>query len=710
MNLNTKIRFIIAIIYSIASYVVLGSVTGIWYIKAGNESAWLVTIVGYFIYELLSVFYFVKPQDTLATSISTILLLVTLDTEGVSNNSIIIKNIGLILSLVALLTSIINIYLNKQDVYPRINRITYVICQYIGSGKVLFFPVLLFCSIAYYNTNTVNYNAILWLNTFWVFVVLSQPLEVAFYLLNSHTKNSNLSLGKIIRIDNPNIVRIGLKEECSWMNNNYISKLADGKWIRIIPIAKQVQSDAILGTGIYCEFEEPIEKSLIKEISVGEIYQLDIKKTINEIVFNNETDDLEYVGYIIENSCINIVKIEVSTSIELEEGLILVIKQHNKKVYYQIIDGNTTEEIFQSNPKGKTIIKAYQLGMYTLEEGFRRYSWVPDMNTPVFLIKRENTEDVELSNNEIGFIPNTNIRINADFNDLVTYHCAILGVTGTGKTEFAFDIIRNNTYRNVKVICVDFTGDYKARLKDVSPTILGLNSLDCIELEKLIDDVETGAYGAPSEKKKFNSFLDKIKPNIIKQIDDYILSDTNLAIIELPEIATTRATLRITEMYLSNVFNWAKNNRNKKTIQIVLEEAHTIIPEKNMYTYDKVDTESVLSRLSQIALQGRKYGVGLMLISQRTALVSKTVLSQCNTFFTFNLIDKTSLEFLGNVYSNEHIESIKNLKKLQVLAFGKAVKSENPVIMEIPFDPSKKEASMKIGLEDEISNTENEME
>ena len=82
-----------------------------------------------------------------------------------------------------------------------------------------------------------------------------------------------------------------------------------------------------------------------------------------------------------------------------------------------------------------------------------------------------------------------------------------------------------------------------------------------------------------------------------------------------------------------------------------------------MYTRDRVDTESVLERLSQIALQGRKYRVGLMLISQRTALVSKTILSQCNTFFTFNLIDKTSLDFLSNVYSNEHIETIKNLKK-----------------------------------------------
>lgn len=705
MNLSTKKRVIITIIYSIASYIVLGGITGIWYIKAGNESAWLVSIVGYFIYDLLSVYYFVKPLDTLATSISTILLFVTLDVAGVSNIAIIIKNLGLILSIIALLVSIINISLNKMNKCSKINKITYVICQYIGSGKVLFFPVLLFCSIAYYNTNTYNISAIIWLNAFWVFIVIASPLELVFSLIDKQKKNNISFIGKIIRIDHPNIVRINLKDECNWISYNYFSRLADGKWIRIIPIEKQIQSETILGTGLYYECEEPTDRNLIKEISVGDIYQLEDKKTIGDIVFNNEINNIDFVGFIVENSCINAVNIEVTADIELEEGFILVVKQHSKNVYYQIIDGSTTEEMFLSNPQGKTIIRAYQLGIFSDIEGFTRYSWVPEMNTPVFLIKNKSSANEKLHDDEVGFIPNANMKIKADFNDLITYHCAILGVTGTGKTELAFDIIRKNVSRGIKVLCVDFTGDYKARLNDLAPTILGLKKTDCSELENLIDGVETGEYSAASEKKKFKEFLENIKPDIDKQIEDYLIAQTNLAIIELPEITTTRATLRITEMYLSSLFSWAKNNRNKKVIQIVLEEAHTIIPEKNMYTRDRVDTESVLERLSQIALQGRKYRVGLMLISQRTALVSKTILSQCNTFFTFNLIDKTSLDFLSNVYSNEHIETIKNLKKLQVLAFGKAIKSENPVIMEIPFDPSKEEASLKIGLEQESKNT-----
>jgi uncharacterized protein len=52
-----------------------------------------------------------------------------------------------------------------------------------------------------------------------------------------------------------------------------------------------------------------------------------------------------------------------------------------------------------------------------------------------------------------------------------------------------------------------------------------------------------------------------------------------LAILELTEISNTKATLRITELYLSTIMAWAGKHRQARKILIVLEEAHTIIPE-----------------------------------------------------------------------------------------------------------------------------------
>ncbi len=104
-------------------------------------------------------------------------------------------------------------------------------------------------------------------------------------------------------------------------------------------------------------------------------------------------------------------------------------------------------------------------------------------------------------------------------------------------------------------------------------------------------------------------------------------------------------------------------------------------------------SSAAIGRIGQIALQGRKYGVGLLLVSQRTALVSKTVLSQCNTYFTHALVDKTSLEYLSGVYSSEHVRAIPNLRFLEFLAHGKAVKSERPLLAKRDFDQKKADAS-----------------
>src|SRR5262249_34904320 len=86
----------------------------------------------------------------------------------------------------------------------------------------------------------------------------------------------------------------------------------------------------------------------------------------------------------------------------------------------------------------------------------------------------------------------------------------------------------------------------------------------------------------------------------------------------------------------------------------------------------------------------------LLLISQRTALVSKTLLSQCNTVLSFAMYDETGLKYLANVFSAQHVSAIPNLKRYQALALGKGIKSERPVIFQIAEDPAKKKASEEL--------------
>lgn len=76
--------------------------------------------------------------------------------------------------------------------------------------------------------------------------------------------------------------------------------------------------------------------------------------------------------------------------------------------------------------------------------------------------------------------------------------------------------------------------------------------------------------------------------------------------------------------------------------------------------------------------------------------ISKTILSQCNTFLTHSLIDQTSLNFLQSVYSSQHASLIPNLPNLHFLAFGKALAAERPIILRREFDQAKKDASDRL--------------
>jgi DNA helicase HerA-like ATPase len=117
---------------------------------------------------------------------------------------------------------------------------------------------------------------------------------------------------------------------------------------------------------------------------------------------------------------------------------------------------------------------------------------------------------------------------------------------------------------------------------------------------------------------------------------------------------------------------------------VVLEEAHTVIPEWNFIGVEERKAQSLVNSISQIALQGRKYNVGFIVVAQRTANVSKTVLTQCNTIVAFQQFDKTSADFLLNYMGTEMVAALPALRFRQAIAVGKAFRSGIPVIFEVP--------------------------
>lgn len=138
--------------------------------------------------------------------------------------------------------------------------------------------------------------------------------------------------------------------------------------------------------------------------------------------------------------------------------------------------------------------------------------------------------------------------------------------------------------------------------------------------------------------------------------------------------------------FFNELFKIAKEHHSfGKKICVVLEEAHTVIPEWNFIGISDKTSSSLVNKIGQIALQGRKYDIGFLVIAQRTANVSKTVLTQCNTVIAFQEFDRTSSEFLSNYFGENIAKTLPNLKFRQAIAAGKAFKSNVPMIFEVPF-------------------------
>jgi len=87
----------------------------------------------------------------------------------------------------------------------------------------------------------------------------------------------------------------------------------------------------------------------------------------------------------------------------------------------------------------------------------------------------------------------------------------------------------------------------------------------------------------------------------------------------------------------------SRDEREKDPILLVCEEAHRYVP-----NYGEAQYREAQSAIRRIAKEGRKYGIGLMLISQRPSDVESTVLSQCNSWIILRLTNSSDQDHVSN--------------------------------------------------------------
>lgn len=167
-------------------------------------------------------------------------------------------------------------------------------------------------------------------------------------------------------------------------------------------------------------------------------------------------------------------------------------------------------------------------------------------------------------------------------------------------------------------------------------------------------------------------------------LERWIGGDRPITILDLSGVpadilqTTIGALLRI----LYDALFWARNlsqGARHRPLLIVMEEAH-------IYLND--DFRGMASKTVQrIVKEGRKYGIGAMIVSQRPSEINPTILSQCGTFFAMRLSNSTDRGHVTSTLS-DNLEGITSmlptLRTGEAIILGEAVKLPMRTFIEPP--------------------------
>ena len=136
---------------------------------------------------------------------------------------------------------------------------------------------------------------------------------------------------------------------------------------------------------------------------------------------------------------------------------------------------------------------------------------------------------------------------------------------------------------------------------------------------------------------------------------------------------------------LEDLFNDRSSMKDGRVpaFSAIVEEAHNFVPSKSE---EKSESPSLMT-IRRLLTEGRKFGTGVILISQRPGRLDETTLAQCNTFLVLKLVNPRDQNWVRNVMEQMSEQDAKWLKafgKGQGYTSGIAVKF--PLQVQIDFD------------------------
>lgn len=200
---------------------------------------------------------------------------------------------------------------------------------------------------------------------------------------------------------------------------------------------------------------------------------------------------------------------------------------------------------------------------------------------------------------------NISSEIKLDLKKVIGKCISVLGITGSGKTNTSAVILEEMLKYKYPMTIVDIDGEYWGLKQQFELLVVGKSKNVDIEV-----NVEHARQIAEMS-------ISKNIP-VILDMSGFLYEDTYEFLLN----------------YMEEI--WDLADKFRKPYEIVLEEAHEFIPQGT-----RNDLKEILTR---IALRGRKRGLGIIILSQRSAKVEKDVLTQAEILFLHKVVHPSDMK------------------------------------------------------------------
>jgi uncharacterized protein len=277
-------------------------------------------------------------------------------------------------------------------------------------------------------------------------------------------------------------------------------------------------------------------------------------------------------------------------------------------------------------------------------------------------------------------------------NEILTKHLAVLGMTGSGKSNGVKHLLRElaPSTMGLKVFVVDTHGEYAAVAADIdqSYALIDVSIPDKIDLldpemvrthfgvERMTPKIK-GALRAAGREPDRSAALQLLQHSAdgnetLQEIADALESDPEgfcfgaetprivgfgtsepaslyepgLYVLDLRQTETFAVRSKKCAVLSERVFVDAKAEMGGRPSLLVVDEAHNYIPERTTGFMAEAIRHGSLGALTTIAVEGRKFNVGIVIASQRPSRIAKDVLAQMNSQLIFRLANLEDLSYV----------------------------------------------------------------